>query len=349
MSFVAQSFPEVVTQEKPLKYVPNPNVTIEYTHALDFHGEGRLIAVVNEAYGGPLKDHLPFNLRHRKWPIRYRLGPGTTLEEKQAVRKKLVAELKDAIELVLDLPRVRSHANPFVGTNFMPSDFAAHAKSGELIVDGPYGDEMEPYSIPERCVITLRLQPTEAPERFETEADAFDAVVHGQLRPMAPSETTGRSPARNAMGAIAYEAPRRGLLLFLSQLFVSKEIYGLDAGAAGALSWRDSDNARRAFYIERVEESYALTLQNYLRFARKTLALPMPWRISVAAYGIHNLTVSGKRCLQHQFNWSVIVEHEATALEILTPGFVALWKTFNAMRPADANDRLERRLQSLGE
>ncbi len=335
LSFVAQSLPQLARDDKPLKFVPNPNVVIEHTHALDFRGEGRIVAVVNEAYGAPLdENNLPFNLRHRKWPIRYRLGPDTTPEKKQAVRKQLVADLTSRIGLILEQPLVLPRKNPFIGTNFMPSEFVRQAQSRELIIDGPYGDDMEPYSIPEGRPITLRLQPTETPVPFETEGDAFEAVLRGHLRPMAPFETTGRSPARNAMGAISYEAPRDGRLLSLSQLFVSKELYGLDAVSAGA--------ARSGFQIERVEESCALTLQNYLRFVRTTLQLPMPWRVSVAAYGIHHLTVAGRRCLRHQFDWSVEIDRETPVLEILTPCFVSLWKLFTAIRPADANARLEK-------
>lgn len=343
LSFVAQSLPQIVSEEKPVKYSPNSNVVIEHTHALDFHGVGRIIAVANEAYGGPLKeDSLPFNLRHRKWPIRYRLGPETTPEEKQAARKQLIADLAGAIRLILAQPIPLPHKNPFVGTNFMPSEFARQAQSRDLIVDGPYGEEMQPYSIPEGRAITLRLQPTETPTRFETEGEAFEAALRGHLRPMAPFETTGQSPARNAMGAIVYEAPRNGRLFSLSQLFLSKEIYGLDAGAAGTASQPAAGGAYAVFQIERVEESYALTLQNYLRFARTTLELPLPWRISVGAYGIHNLTIAGRRCLRHQFDWSIAIDREAPVLEILTPCFISLWKIFTATRPANANERLEK-------
>ena len=159
---------------------------------------------------------------------------------------------------------------------------------------------------------------------------------------MAPLETSGQSPARNAMGGIVYEAPREGKLRFLTQLFVSKELYGLDAASAGVSNWRGAGDPYPVFHIERVEESFVLTLQNYLKFARETLQLPGPWRISAHAYGILNFTVAGRPCLKHQFDWSAKVEPDTPVLEILAPCFNALWKTFSATRPDNAREALER-------
>jgi hypothetical protein len=62
------------------------------------------------------------------------------------------------------------------------------------------GEEIEPHAIPEGCVISLRLQPTIRVPEFESEGDAYEAVVKGHLRPMAGYQISGRSWARNAMG-----------------------------------------------------------------------------------------------------------------------------------------------------
>ena len=53
---------------------PNPNVMLEYGYALDALGNQRLIGVFNKAFGKP--DDLPFDLRHRRWPIQYGQMPG---------------------------------------------------------------------------------------------------------------------------------------------------------------------------------------------------------------------------------------------------------------------------------
>jgi hypothetical protein len=40
----------------------------------------------------------------------------------------------------------------------------------------------------------------------------------------------------------------------------AKELYGLDAGAAGASSWRSAGDTYPMFHIEQADESYAIVL-----------------------------------------------------------------------------------------
>jgi hypothetical protein len=51
---------------------PNPNVLFELGYAFAVLGEGRLIGVMN-SFGVPPDAPLPFDLNHRRWPIRYSL------------------------------------------------------------------------------------------------------------------------------------------------------------------------------------------------------------------------------------------------------------------------------------
>src|SRR5215831_4318363 len=60
----------------PERACPNPNVLLEYGYALHALGEGKIIGVLNEVHGSP-KD-LPFDLNHRRWPIRFTLASGET-------------------------------------------------------------------------------------------------------------------------------------------------------------------------------------------------------------------------------------------------------------------------------
>ncbi|KPA17343.1 hypothetical protein MHK_002434 [Candidatus Magnetomorum sp. HK-1] len=72
----------VYSQPRPS---PNPNVLIELGYALAVMGEGRLIGVMNTAnkLGG---EALPFDLKHRRWPISYLLAESSLL-------KKLIEKL----------------------------------------------------------------------------------------------------------------------------------------------------------------------------------------------------------------------------------------------------------------
>src|SRR5690349_11799286 len=57
--------------EKDKHKTPNPNVILELGYAIRCLGWERIILVMNKAYGEP--DELPFDFRHRRWPIAYKL------------------------------------------------------------------------------------------------------------------------------------------------------------------------------------------------------------------------------------------------------------------------------------
>jgi hypothetical protein len=96
---------------------PNPNVLVEFGYALAILGESRLIGVMNTA-GGPGPEELPFDLKHRRWPLRYALRPPGRLlvllgwgrkgfnARRAAAREGLVAELETAMRAALSSPRV---------------------------------------------------------------------------------------------------------------------------------------------------------------------------------------------------------------------------------------------------
>jgi hypothetical protein len=78
------------------KLTPNPNALIELGYAADVMGWDRIILVLNEHYGPP--QELPFDLKHRRFPVTYTLAPG---DEKATVRKALADELTVQIKLAM--------------------------------------------------------------------------------------------------------------------------------------------------------------------------------------------------------------------------------------------------------
>ena len=334
----------------PGKLFPNSNVVMEYGYALKSRGHSRLVAVTNEAFGGEVQESsLPFNLRHRRWPIRYRFGPDTSPGDKKVVRTQLVKDLAYFIGLILREPRTADVAVPFIGSNFLPEAFVQMAKSHELLIDGPFGEGIPPYEIPGRGIITLRLQPTVQTPEFESEIDAKDAAWQGHLLPMAGYMTTGRSPARNAAGGIVYSAPTEGKLYHLSQLFLTKEIYGLDAQSSGANIWRNVQEEHPFFNVDAVEESFAITTRDYIRFAKDKLALPPPWRVQAAVFGVKNLRLqAGTQSLKNEIHWGADIAPDIAVLDLLDPFFNLLWKSFGVRRPQNSQQRLRQMFADLG-
>lgn len=77
------------------KRLPNSNVMLELGYAVGILGWDRVICVMNDFYGKP--DALPFDVKHRRFPITYTLAP-TGEQERPKIRAKLVEDLIGAIE-----------------------------------------------------------------------------------------------------------------------------------------------------------------------------------------------------------------------------------------------------------
>ncbi len=89
------------------RHTPNPNVLLELGYALAIVGEGRIIGVMNEAKGnGPEK--LPFDLVHRRWPIRYQLDDSDPKfeENKKNTKNFLTSTFARALREAIKEPKI---------------------------------------------------------------------------------------------------------------------------------------------------------------------------------------------------------------------------------------------------
>lgn len=94
--------------------VPNTNVIEELGIAEgNYKGAARIITVLNTVYGSP--DDLPFDLRPKRYPIRYRYDNKTTTEQKAKEKEQLINELKRRIkEIILnEQARRKDYYHPF--------------------------------------------------------------------------------------------------------------------------------------------------------------------------------------------------------------------------------------------
>ncbi|HGS5804003.1 TPA: hypothetical protein ACMD0U_000257 [Vibrio parahaemolyticus] len=74
----------------------NPNVLIELGYAMHAIGSGRIINIMNTAFGKP-EGNIPFDLAHKRWPITYSLS-SDNYSEKSQIKRDLVALLVQAIK-----------------------------------------------------------------------------------------------------------------------------------------------------------------------------------------------------------------------------------------------------------
>lgn len=79
------------------KKTPNPNVLIELGYAAHCIGWDRIITVMNTSFGPP--DGLPFDIKHRRWPIQYELQADTP--NVNGIQAKLSEEIERDIRLLL--------------------------------------------------------------------------------------------------------------------------------------------------------------------------------------------------------------------------------------------------------
>jgi hypothetical protein len=86
---------------------PNPNVLVEYGWALKSLGHGRIVPVMNTAYGPP-GDAMPFDMRHLRYPITYNCPADLDDDSRRAVSEQLSKDLESGIRAVLDSDEFKS-------------------------------------------------------------------------------------------------------------------------------------------------------------------------------------------------------------------------------------------------
>jgi hypothetical protein len=104
------------------KRLPNPNVMIELGYAFHAVTSDRVLLIMNTAHGD--NEHLPFDLRNRRFPISYSLNAGASKEQKRSVQNDLVAKLAHAIASILKIPEkpasnrnLKLHVSPMWSQN----------------------------------------------------------------------------------------------------------------------------------------------------------------------------------------------------------------------------------------
>jgi hypothetical protein len=345
LTFVAESLRSLSPKEQRKRLVPNPNVLLEYGYAVRCRGHSRIVAVINTAYGEPRNENLPFDLRHLKWPVMYNVG--SVADAKNAViREGLIGKLVEALRLCLNESE-RSTEEEFLKHPSSTDPASFFSAGDDLLPEELFGRKREHYLVPAKGKAYLRLMPTRPVPVLESELAARILASKGNLRPMG-KRYTDWGHARNAFGAIAYASPQGQLLYELSQLFLTREIWGIDAFALNEDECRKfmegkMDGFVMSAYVERM---YIEALFNYMNFARHSLALPLPWQLEAGLVGIKGYPIAvgqGFRgqVLEENIIWrSSIDSSTAAANEVLKPFFSRMWEKCGVPRPADFDNVL---------
>ncbi len=268
---------------KPGSPVPNPNVLLEYGYALHALGHERVIAVFNEEFGNC--GDLPFDLRHRRWPIRYWTSGSGPDEQAQGARSTQRKQLAKA--LAGKIREVAQNAGPRPGESVLIDN---RPLVDEFPLEGGVhiGHSARQLQFSSGAKILLRLRSARG-ELSLTNAQASQ-IAGSALEPLASRQLSGRSPARVPNGAASVKSPGPGgAVEFAGILLRDGSLYGVDChhvgrGHAGAPS-------KPIVPVKIVEEILQDGLRNFLDVAQQQLDLALPLEVDVALEGVRDYLV----------------------------------------------------------
>ena len=209
------------------RLTPNPNVMLEYGYALHALGDGKIIGVFNETHGSP--ENLPFDLAHRRWPIRFNLPIDAAAATRDEEKRKLKDALKTAVRSIVSQfdeasPTIRTATVPFVPAE--PGDGVGRMRTAQDYLC--LTDDRVPIWLRTGPYIFLRLFPTIAMEELG-EVEAYK-IAEAHLQPLSGMRGGRWSTARHTSGAVSYwvlrEEPTRAW--DASQIFLTREIWAND-------------------------------------------------------------------------------------------------------------------------
>jgi hypothetical protein len=352
LTFVGNSLAMLTPHQR---FFPNPNVLMEYGYALRCHGHDRMISVLNTAFGESHSENLPFDLRHLRWPIKYHLAEDTDPEKRKAAFDALVTSLAEAIKLILLSTGPASsdaQQKDFLPQQAVGDPSSFFADPADLLPELTLR-KVPQFEIPSEGRAYMRLYPIKAVTPFATEFEAKLAASQGGLNPMA-ADLAGWDHVRNVFGAISVEPPVDGKLYNFTQLFLTRELWGLDAWAVNATHCREFTGGKSEGYIASVyvERMFAETLANYLTFARQTLNLPLPLQIEAGLTGIKGYPIAIEnsmpgRALHDTIQWTgTIPSYDMPVADVLRPFFDYMWAKCGLARPERFQQALAQRFAS---
>ncbi len=307
---------------------------------------------MNTAYGKPEAESLPFDLRHLRWPITYL----SDLDAKDEF-PKLVEKLVKAIGLILS-----NHVAPstvvesFVPRKTTKSPAAFWEDAADIL-----GDRSHTVTVPDGAKAYLRLYPSVAHAPISTELEAKKLAVQGQLEPLCCARRMGLNWDRNIFGAIGSRPEENGKLYHFTQLFLSCELWGVDALVLNAdhirqqlEHWGRGSNTYKYIAYDAIERGFSNALQNYLEFAQTRLRIFPPFQIEAGVVGIKGYSLatnsleSGGNALRDTIHWQCEISSLGRpAWEMLADFFERIWGNCGIQRPAERQAELARQFGGL--
>jgi len=207
------------------------------------------------------------------------------------------------------------------------------------------------YALPEGAKAYLRLYPSNLVPPIDLETEAKDLAFRGNLWPMG-----GVNPNifdRNEFGGIVAKSIKEKQIHFFTQLFLNREIWGVDAQCLNADCIVRHYPHMSGPYIANhvVQDRFVTALQNFLKFAELHLMLRPTLKVEVGLVGIKGYPIqsgisnTNGKTFRDTLTWSCeISSFEVPAWKILAPFWEQIWANCDMPRPADDQADLVSRL-----
>jgi hypothetical protein len=345
LTYVASSIDHEDANE-PRRMVSNPNVLIEYGYALRALGHHKVIGVINTAFGEDHMSHLPFDLKHLRWPITYNLkskSDSSLKTEVEELTKKLAAAIKPLLLTKLDDDPVSSDFVPTEPLESSPAFFSTSAR--ELIPERTFQNEFVPFDVANEGLMFLQIWPRSKVAPIPSSMRARDYASTAALRPLG-KHVSGWDTNRNAFGGIVHSALTNGKLFNFTQLFNSWEIWGVDAYSVNKTISKRLSGIDCPGYLAAgvIALGMAEALHNYRSFYCRMLPDVKQFKLRLGLCGVKGYPISvTNRSIRGECFENNIITHadwqidQQAIEEILSPFLSRMWEDCGFPRPiADA-------------
>lgn len=339
--FVADVTPVAVSSRG--RKVMNPNVAIELGYAIKSLSSEKVVMIMNLAYGE--YNDLPFDLKHKAFPITYFLPEDADKSDVKREAGKLIGKLKGAIVSYIDgVMSEESGKDLDRSWELMPkSSPACFVDANEVLCRYQEDSGQEPLALvwSGTPAIFLRLIPKVKQSTFRS-SYLKDAIVQNRGASLSPfGRSSGMDWGPNAWGAICFSrigGQGSTTIGRFTQVSNYGEIWGVDFRTLGEIP-----NSHVPWF----EEMFEAYLRQYIRFSVETLNILPPFSVVCGMVGIEGRRVVlppppqgrsymgdgiGSVAQRNHVVWTGTIDDIGKVRSCLLPFYHEVWDAFGETR-----------------
>lgn len=323
---------------------PNPNVLIEYGWALHSIGHSRIIPVMNSAYFDPNPESMPFDMRHLRMPLIYRLPDDATQEERQSAKSSLIKGLTGAMRDIFNSTPQSSPSQPeFIETPHIGRRSIFIPSNEKLLTHvDQFGDsehkDIYPEGGPHQYLRLIPTRPINPMTAIKIE-QAWDPV---KLRPMGPLATMDAGINKYGFVIFKTDGSANNKTSAFIQIFENGEIWTVDT-----LFLADINQRKVRLIPARYELDFVNALESCRRFAISSLGLNAPFKWIAGMTGIEGRAMrlpsppgyvrindESRPCVRDEICHSGIIDLSDNPAQALSPFFAKIFESCGVDRQA---------------